>query len=155
MLAMRETVLKPIIKKLAQKIGQRLQHYINDNWYNEPESDFYDRTYNFLTSVMDMEITMRGMDFAMEIYIDYGRMWQSPPSDGKFGARTSLNRETEYGGKSISYWLIQWIEEGQKSPVHAFKGIGMFENVSQELRSQLDIYIISCFNELGISYVRG
>jgi hypothetical protein len=154
-LAMLETVLKPLIRKLAKKISARLQHYINDKWYNSPETEYYDRTYDFLTSIVESEVKMRNNDFSMEIYIDYEKMWQTPPSSGKFGSRTSLDSSTDFRGKPISYWLIQWIEEGQNSPVHSYKGINMFGNVSEELEKQLDSYIISCFNEMGISYVRG
>lgn len=154
--AIKQLVLKPLITTLAEKIVEKLVGYVADNWYNKTQqSEFYDRTYDFLTSIISSEITMKGFDFAMEVYIDYEKMEQISPTQDKFGSRVSLDNSRSYDGKSISYWLIQWIEEGQGSPVHSYKGIHMFKNVSKELETELDDYIIKSFNELKIKYVKG
>lgn len=147
----RDKVLQPLLKKLAKKVGKKLQDYINEHWYVNSESEYYDRTYDFLTSVTDIEIKMSGKDCAYEVFIDYNKMSQHPSGAGMFGARTSLNDDTEYDGKSISEWLIQWIEKGQKSPVNSYEGIHMFENVSEQLKTEINSLIYSSFAEMGIS----
>ena len=147
----RTNVLQPLLQKLAKKVGMKLQHYINENWYVNSESEYYDRTYDFLTSVTDIQIKMSGKDCAYEVFIDYNKMSQHPSGVGMFGARTSLNNDTEYGGKSISEWLIQWIEKGQKSSVNSYEGIHMFENVSEQLKTEINSLIYSSFAEMGIS----
>lgn len=168
----RKNILAPLIRDLTNEVYKELYNYIEREWYQNNAgyslkssrrgvSLNYIRTYSFLKSLIKTETNNKGSDFSFKIHFDYNKMVVSPPwfsENGyvlNFGSRTSLNNDTSYGGHSLSKWLVQWIEEGQRSSVHSYEGIGMFEHMENVLKQDLDIRVLNILNRYGVSAQKG
>lgn len=165
---MRKQIVEPLIKQVSKKIADRLTEYIQTKWYDANGiTPFYDRTYDFIDAVTTSDMSYKNGKMSINIYIDADKMRQFAPTynkDGslnRLGSRVSLGQDKngynkiEYEGISISKWLIQWIEEGQKSSFLPHKGIHMFKNVSNEMENKLNGIISEILREMGISFKKG
>jgi hypothetical protein len=168
----KKNILTPLIRDLADEIHKELYKYIEREWYENNAgysskslrrggSLNYFRTYSFLKSLIKTEVKYKGSDFSFKIHFDYNKMVVSPPwitSSGlvlNFGSRTSINNDTSYEGSSISRWLVQWIEEGQNSPIHSYSGIGMFEHMEDTLKQDLNSRVLAILNRYGVTAQKG
>lgn len=168
----KKNILTPLIKDLTKEIHKELYDYVEKEWYESnsgrssfgrtnANNSFYTRTYSFLNNLIKTDFKSKGHDFSMKIYFDYANMSTVPPEWGssgfftKFGSRVSLNGDTSYEGASISKWLIQWIEEGQKSKIYSYDGIHMFKTLDERLRQDLDTRILLILNKYGVMAEKG
>jgi hypothetical protein len=130
-------IVKPILEEIAKDVANLLSRYVEKHWYIKRMSilqGYYDRTYEFLDSITTTEVVQKGNKLSITIYFDYNKMSQTLGSYDMFGSRTNItNNATSYQGRSLSEWLVLWIEEGQDSYIYSMEGIHMFENVSKYL----------------------
>jgi hypothetical protein len=134
-------IVKPILEEIAKDVANLLTRYVEKHWYIKRMSilqGYYDRTYEFLDSITTTEVIQKGNKLSITIYFDYNKMSQTLGGYGMFGSRTNItNNATSYQGKSLSEWLVLWIEEGQDSSIYSMEGIHMFENMSKYLDKKI------------------
>jgi len=77
---------------------------------------------------------------------------------GVFNKFMSLDMSTTYGGKSIAWNLVSWLEDkGAKGGLgnNPIIPIGMFEKTYQKIDNQIDGWVGRFANKYGITLVRG
>ena len=131
------------IAKIGEEVKGVLRKFILDDLYGSYTPTMYDRTNQFLEAVEVKPVKKSGNTFQVEIFINPDKIQPEVRPYGEWSAHASSLGEnygdTSYGGKSISEWLIEWLEYGNNSPFSRGK-IGMIENTREWIRDDNYIY---------------
>ena len=100
------------IKIAAEKIQDELWNNVGNQIYSHPQGRFYDRTHEFLKSVIQPKIKVTSKSIEVTIGMNSDVMNSGFGEPGKFNQHMSLNGDTSYEGKSISEWLLIWWDDG-------------------------------------------
>lgn len=105
-----EQALKEVAKETAEFLSQRVQSDI----YRKAESNYYERTREFLNAITQSQVKRVGNELQIEVFFDSSKIYphSSTPNSGKFNAHMSLDGSASYNGRSIGDWLVEWLEEG-------------------------------------------
>lgn len=131
------------IAKIGEEVKGVLRKFILDDLYGSYTPTMYDRTNQFLEAVEVKPVKKTGNTFSVEIFINPDKIYPEVRPYGEWSAHASSLGEnygdTSYGGKSISEWLIEWLEYGNNS-LFSREKIGMIENTREWIRDDNYIY---------------
>lgn len=132
------------ISKIGEEVKSILRKFILDDLYKEYTPTMYDRTNQFLEAVEVKPVKKTGNTFSVEIFINPDKIYPEVRPYGEWSAHaSSLGKnygDTSYGGKSISEWLIYWLETGDNSSIFSRGKIGMIENTREWIKDDNYIY---------------
>lgn len=122
-----EEVIKKSVKialsKVAEKVAYKLYENTKKGIYDHSESKYYKRTKQYLESITINSIKESGNNIEISIFHDPTKIFsRNVEEKGMFNEHMSLDGSDTYGGKSISEWLIDWLELGQNSIVNPEPG---------------------------------
>lgn len=125
------------IEKSMTGVGEEarkiLSDYMEREWYNSYSPSNYERSWELLNSISVSSPKKISNTWQVEIYFDTTKIHPYSTPDGEWNKHMSLNGDTSYNGKSISEWLIEWIEYGQNSPIYSWDGVHMISYTKAEL----------------------
>ena len=144
----------PIVTYISEKIVEEVQKFLSEN---SPISTDTMRKY------VTYEKKAFGYGYRTTIYIDDRAMQKEQARHvyGRFNKFMSLDFSTRFpksGGQTISYRLIQWLEEtGAHGSLgnNPFEPIGMFKNVYAKLDRLIPQWMESFAKQKGIRIERG
>lgn len=145
--------VKAALQEVSKQVADKLTLIIEQDWYMSGGSDsslWYERTYQFLNAITRTDIKRNGQyGFQVEVFIDPSLIESQYNEATFFNQHMSLDGSTEYQGKSIGEWLIQWIELGQHSPILSYEGIHMFKKTDDFIQKNIDKIVINTLNLYG------
>lgn len=152
-----ELVLKEAMNEIAEITKDELQRIVDRDWYMRSGYSLgtYERTYQLIDSITADIIRDDGYFLYTHIYFDLTKILPEKRLSG-FNAHMSLNEDITYGGESISWWLVNWIEYGNKGALgnNPIQGIAMLERTSEYVRENIDRITRRVFRRKGLSLVR-
>lgn len=146
---------------IGKHVKSVLENFILNDLYRTYTPSEYERTQNFLHAVTVSAVKKKGNIREIEIYIDPEKLQQIQRPLGEWSAHmSSLGKnygDTEYQGKSISEWLIYWLETGDNTSPFSRGKIGMIENTREWLEDDHYIYntMKSRFEDAGFKVIGG
>lgn len=110
-----EPVLKNALNNIAQQVREELKSNLMNDWYMrpgyKPSEQSYERTYELYQSITAEPVKKRGNEFDVNVFFDLTKIKAYARLTG-FNAHMSLGNIASYEGKPISWWLINWIDQG-------------------------------------------
>lgn len=100
------------MKIASWQIRQELYINIFSNVSILPDSNSYDRTDEFLKSVINPVVKISGGSVSVEVGMDYTKMSSSVGGYAKYNQHMSLDKSTTWGGHTIPEWLLSWWDTG-------------------------------------------
>lgn len=109
--------MQEAINEVAGTIAMELTNSIQSNIYNSPPSAYYDRTYEFLQSVIKPEVTVSGNEVSALIGMDYKKITARLTPPNKFNAHMSVDGNPSWGSASVAEGLLTWWDTGTNNAV--------------------------------------
>lgn len=132
------------ITKIGQEVKSVLRNFILNDLYKEYTPAMYERTNQFLEAVDVEPVKKEGNSYSVRIFINPDKITPEVRPYGEWSAHASSLGEnygdTSYGGKSISEWLIYWLETGDNSSPFSRGKIGMIESTREWLKDDNYVY---------------
>lgn len=100
------------IKEIAETIASELTKNIQDDIYAKPTSKYYDRTMEFLNSVIQPSVVVSGNEVSVTIGMDSKKMNSYYVGNGKFNSHMSIDGSSNWGSNSVSEGLLSWWDAG-------------------------------------------
>lgn len=158
--AIMQDIIYPLQQELAKKITLEVQQYIYERAKkNGGAQKLSTRTMRECTTY---DIKKNSNGYTSTIYIDDDAMQEQeePYAYGNFSKFMSLGMRStwEKDGMSISYHLVQWLEETGARGVlgnNPIRPIHMFANVYRMLESKIPMWINQIGREYGVVIQRG
>lgn len=157
-------ILKEAMNEIAIKIKNVLQENLMVDWYmrqDAPLEGAYERTYELYQSIEAEPVKNKRGGLKTHIFfnLDNIKGYKNPSG---FNAHMSLNGLKSYKGQPISYYLVDWIENGIEERAGAkyignqpiVQGVHMLQKTSEWLEKNLDKIIKSTFKKYGINIKR-
>ena len=104
--------LKIALDKASAKIQLQLWDSIFSKIYSKPESEFYDRTREFLDSVIKPEVKTNGFSVEVTLGMDSSKMTPTQNDDRFFNAHMDIYGNEEWHGETIPESLLSWWDTG-------------------------------------------
>lgn len=104
--------LKKALQIAAQNIHDELWDNIFSRIYSKSESEFYERTQEFLDSVIHPIVKVNGFDVEVTIGMDSSRMHPRQGDSGMFNQHMDIYGNDSWHGKSIPESLLSWWDTG-------------------------------------------
>jgi hypothetical protein len=125
------------LREVAIVISGKLQDFLQKNWYNAHTPQSYERTYQLINSVSISDVEDNGNAFEVKVFFDSNKMNPIPaPSADMFPSYTNVtNGDTYWNGVSLSILVPYFVEQGQSSSIHSYKGVGSVEKTIKWARS--------------------
>lgn len=142
-----ENNIEKTLPDVARLVEVKLRNYVMEHLYNASKPSQYQRTYQFITALTVGNIKKISNGYSVALYFDPKKIEPFEVKDSYWNQHMSIDGSTEYKGKSISEWLIEWIEYGEDSPKYSRDGIYMFENTFKEMEETRQ-HVIKMKNEL-------
>lgn len=115
-------IFKKHISKVLRNISEKVYNELKRNMkgvYSSNDSLYYDRTYNFLNSIIKPKIKTTKKGVSVVIGIDYTKIKPKISDNGTLNAHADINANSIWNGISISEALLTWLDEGTtKSHIH-------------------------------------
>lgn len=122
--------LESTLKKIAEDIKKTLHDFIQMNWYSaRPTTEFYDRTFDIIDSLKIDDIQTVGDRKEVFIYFDDSEIYSVQTLSNKWNQHLSIDGSESYNGISIGEWVVNWLDEGQNSPLYSYGGIHFIDNI--------------------------
>jgi hypothetical protein len=128
----------------SEHIAQILWNNVDTLWYNRsgytPNPEINVRTYEILESITKSIPQLFGNKVHVEIFFDEDKI--KPHSRGEFSSKPffnehmSMNGDTEYEGRSIGSWVIEFMEDGQGAGSNSYapyEGVKFFEKTIKKV----------------------
>jgi len=144
--------LEQALREMAKETAEFLSQMVKSHIYRTPESNYYDRTMEFLNSITQSQVKKVGNELQIEVYFDSDKIYphSSPPGSEKFNAHMSLDGSASYNGRSIGNWLVEWLEEGFSGGVlPPQEGHFFIKETREWLVDELDGILIKAFKRAG------
>lgn len=109
------------VKKAGEEIKEVLRFYVQKNWYNQHTPAQYQRTMQMIEAISVRHVKENENKYSAVVYFDYDKM--GPASNiydrgpYQFNNHMSLDGSTDYAGKSVSEWIVRWVNDGQDNPL--------------------------------------
>lgn len=147
------------LEKIGNEVKSVLRKFILDDLYRSYTPSEYDRTNQFLEAVDVKPVKKSGNTFQVEIFINPDKIQPEVRPYGEWSAHaSSLGKwygNTSWGFRTISEWLIYWLETGDNdSPF--FRGkVGMIESTREWLKDDNYVYntLKARFEQAGFTVV--
>ena len=145
-------------EKAVEYAGDQIKKILHDNvqhlWYNARGDAYqYSRTYEVINSITLETLKQGKGGYTARIYFDENKISPRISENGGFNSHMSLNGDTSWGGRSISSWLISWMESGQGSPVYSYSGAGFVEATYETAKEDAVYLIEESLNRAGFQTV--
>lgn len=110
--------LEKALRNIAQNISSQLTENILQDIYGNPVSEYYDRTMQFLKSVIKPTVTIKGDSVSVTIGMDSSLIESSLGGKNKLNKHMSVDGSDVWNGIPISEAILTWWDEGTKnSPI--------------------------------------
>jgi len=109
--------MQEAIDEIASTIAAELTSNIQSEIYNSPPSKYYDRTNEFLHSVIKPEVKVSNNEVSALIGMDYTKMRPKLTTPDKFNAHMSIDGNPNWGNTSVSEGLLTWWDSGTNNSV--------------------------------------
>ncbi len=143
-----DKLMKAQVAALSVKMGKKIQAIlvacIQLLWYSEDPKQ-YERTFQVLESITVENYVLNKNTYVARVFFDEKKI--APASNiyergpYQFNTHMSLDGETNYGGQSIGWWVVNWMEEGQNSKSWAYQGKHFVETAKEMSREDMATYI--------------
>lgn len=139
-------VLPDLMEHLSQKAEEILKEKLK----------FADISTSTLQEYVTHETTQKGDTYTSTIYIDDVGVQKTAGSEswGNFKKFISLDGSVDYGGKSIAWNMINWLENTGANGVlgnNPIKPIGMFDETIKEIKLNIKKWIKDFLAQYGLS----
>lgn len=145
--------LRDAVKDLVDNISDDIYNTVSSEVYGSGGSEYYDRTYDLLNSVMrgsENKVTVSGRLVHGETGMNPNMIYASPGADNAFNAHMSFD------GSSVSDLIIPWFEGdiGNKSPY--FRGkVGMIQKAYMHSHNTINKIFWWSFSAYGMKLMGG
>lgn len=115
------------LEKIGEEIKGVLKRFILTDWYAAHLPTHYERTNSLINSLKVSKAKKIGKSYEVMIFFDSELLPPAPSSEvGYFPSYMNVtNGDTLWEGESLSILVPWFIEEGQSSKIHSYKGIHM------------------------------
>jgi hypothetical protein len=127
-------ILIECLEEISNQTGKELQKYVQSEWYEAHSSIDYDRTMQFLNSIINTKVESKGGGFIVSVAFDEKSIIPNFLGSGMWNEHMGFSGAPFVGG------LIETIEEGNLSPYsppYARTGIHMLEKTAYWLTINL------------------
>ena len=141
-------VIKQMVEDITQQTLMELRDYVMEEWYLNRTPSEYDRTYQFLDSLIAKDIKRVTNVFIGEVLSDPKEiipMWND---------ESMWNWHMSVDGEDYSELITHFIEEGQSSSLYSYGGIHMFQYTSNWVKKNLDRIAKQTFKKYGLNLVK-
>ena len=107
--------MKEAIKEIAETIASDLTRNIQTEIYNKPPSKYYDRTMEFLQSVIKPNVKVSNGEVSVTIGMNAMNMNSYWVGNGKFNAHMNVDGNSNWGSNSVSEGLLSWWDAGTRN----------------------------------------
>lgn len=130
-------ITKEVLNAVGEEIANILWNNVDTLWYSRPYNQEYStRTNEIIDSITNaFPIKVNDKTYSVEVYFDETKI-QPHASEQFFNQHMSLDGSTSYEGRAIGSWVIQWMEEGQRSPVHPYAGVHFFKKTVKKVGNE-------------------
>ena len=145
-------------EKAVEYAGDQIKKILHDNvqhlWYNARGDAYqYSRTYEVINSITLETLKQGKGGYTARIYFDENKISPQASDSGFFNAHMSLDGSTSFGGRSLSSWVVEFMEFGQNSPVYSYSGAGFVEATYETAKEDAVYLIEEALNRSGFATV--
>lgn len=101
------------IEESAKEVHEYAKKYIQKNWYDKYQPKSYQRTMDFLNSLVVTNADRHGNSVSSHIYFDTSRIRSTIRNNRAWS--TPFNPHTSFKGSDSSSMIPMWIENGNSS----------------------------------------
>lgn len=126
------------LEQIGEEIKGYLRTLILTDWYHEHMPTYYERTEMLINSLKVTKAKKVNDKYEVKVYFDPDMIKPVPAQEaGMFPAHSNItDGASSWGGKSYGELLPLWIEEGQKSRIYPYNGIGMVKETRETLLNE-------------------
>jgi hypothetical protein len=124
-------VVPNVLLDLAEQIKDSLKQNLKQNWYDKSTPQNYQRSFDLLNSITCSSVYEDGSNgYKVEVYYDISKIKPTGMPVGLFPRHMNIT-----DNEPSNQYLPLWIEEGETSSIHAYEGIEVVEQTTQEWMS--------------------
>ena len=139
-----ENALRQSTKYAMKYVGDTVKRVLIDStkrmWYSQSNPTMYERTMDILNSITVENVTVSKNVYNARVYFDIDKIRQVE-IPGNWNQHMSVDGDTQFEGRRISSWVVEWISYGQNSPLYSYEGGGHIQ-ATQEYAKDEAVYLI-------------
>ena len=137
-------ILQECIQEITKQAAEYLKDFVNREWYQSNSPAMYQRTYEFLNSIVSSQVKKKSNGFEAKVYFDTSLITPN------FLGGDLWNQHMSFDGSPFTNGLVEVIENGNPSPYYNPDGIHMFSETAKWLENELPKIAKSVFAKYGI-----